>query len=72
MLTRCCICACAIDVDGQDDASAFCRWCARANFGGQKIPDLDVPHIEVVGLGRRRTALARVQARHQEEDDGAG
>ena len=72
MLTRCGICGCALDLEG-DDSSALCQECWVQNFAGQKIPDLDVPHITVVGLApRRRLAGERLRERHREEADGAG
>jgi hypothetical protein len=74
MRTVCGICGVAlVCADDHDDSNAFCSDCRTRNFGGQSFPEMDVPHITIVGLTtRQRQAYERLARRHREETHDAG
>jgi hypothetical protein len=72
MQTTCCICGVVLLGAAVDQDTVFCPSCFHLNFAGQALPDVDVPHITIVGLTtRQRQAYERLARRHREETHDA-
>lgn len=71
MLTSCCICGLALELDWLDDDSALCLDCLVANFSGQTLPEVwggRLAAIPPVPPRQMREAFPRVAAPQRGED----